>query len=352
MPDEQTDVSIYTDLVQLIGSFPTAQYVRALTTLGVPDQLVEGPRRAADLAAAIGAHQHTLTRYLRSCAVLGLVTENEPELFGVTPMGALLTSDGMFSAMAHATAGMHHYLPYTKTAECVRTGRPMGEETLGTSFLRYLQERPEDLLHFYQLDSMTSGDCGGSIAKVFDFARFGVIVDAAGRHGDMLAQVLAAAPGSRGILYDVPAIMPAARENLTGQGVIERVELAGGDLGVEGPPSGGDLYLLKTALWETDDDRAVRILRNIAAVMPPSALLLVIETFLPELPHGIGSQEVDEETRELHRVNFSVFLQRGGRVRTEAELRELLDSAGFDVERVSRVTGDSRKWDLIEARPR
>ncbi|MEU0336035.1 methyltransferase [Streptomyces sp. NPDC006193] len=352
MPDEQTDTSLYTDLVQLIGSFPTAQYVRALTLLGVPDQLLPAPRGAADLAAAIGAHRPTLVRYLRSCAVLGLITENEPEVFALTPMGALLTSDGMFAAMARATAGMHHYLPYTRTAECVRTGRPMGEDTLGTSFHRHLEQRPEDLLALYQLDSMTSGDCGGSIARVFDFTRFPVIVDAAGRHGDMLAQVLAAAPDARGVLHDVPAILPAARANLTARGVIERVDLAGGDLAVDGPPGGGDLYLLKTLLWENDDERAVRILRNCAAAMPPTALLLVIESFLPDLPHGINGPDVDEETRELHRVNFSVFLQRGGRVRTEREVRDLLTTAGFTVAQVSRVAGDARTWDLIQARPR
>ncbi|MFI6346451.1 methyltransferase [Streptomyces sp. NPDC050560] len=352
MPDEQPDASVYKELVQLISSFPSAQYIRALTLLGVPDHLLDGPRPVAALATSIGAHERTLGRYLRSCAVLGLTTEDEPDVFGLTPMGALLATGGMFAAIARATAGMHHYLPYSRTAECVRTGRPMGEETLGTSFQRHLQERPDELLAFYQLDSMASGDCGGSLAKAFDFGRYGTIVDAAGRHGDTLAQVLAAAPGARGVLFDLPAIMPAARANLTEHGVIDRVRLAGGDVGEEVPPGGGDLYLLRTVLWENDDDRAVRILRNVAAAMPDSARLLVVETFLPELPNGIGGPDVDEETRELHRVNFSVFLQRGGRVRTEEENRRLLERAGFTVERVAHVAGDARGWDLIEAHGR
>jgi hypothetical protein len=350
MSDEPVDPAMFPKMVELIGSFPSAQYTRSLTVLGVPDELADGPRHVADIASAIGAHEPTLAKYLRSCAILGLLTESEAGLFGLTPLGALLRTGGMFFAMSRATAGMHHYLPYTRIADCVRTGRPMAEATLGTGFFEYLQERPEELLYYYQLVSMTSGDCGTAVAKVFDFSRFGAIVDVGGRHGDLLAQILSVTPDVRAVLFDLPAILPAARAYLAGQGLDARVTLKGGDPAAERPPAGGDLYLLKNVLWETDDERAARILRNTAASMSPSARLLVIESFLPAMPHG-ADRETDEETRELHRVNFSAFLQRGARVRTEAEYRELLGDAGFTIEKVTGVDGDSRHWDLIEARP-
>jgi hypothetical protein len=348
------DLSIYPRLAEIIGSFPTAQYTRALTLLGVPDAVAGGPRHVSDLAVALGAHRPTLTRYLRCCAMLGLLTEDEPEVFGTTPMGKLLESDNMFHGMTRATAGMHHYLPYTKVVECIRTGRSMGEETLGMPFFDYLESMREELVYYYQLIALTSGDCGAAVSGVFDFTPYKTIADVGGHFGAMLADVLRAAPGSRGVLFDRPAAMTAARAHLDGQGLTDRVALHGGNIIDEPPPADADLYLLKTVLWEHDDERASRILRNVAAVMSPSAKLLIIENFLPELSYASG-EELDHFTRELHRVNFSVVLQRGGRVRTEAEYREMVADAGLSVERTFGVQGSPtveggtrRRWDLIE----
>ncbi len=343
------DLSIYPRLVEIIGSFPTAQYARALALLGIPDALAKGPRYASDLASAVGAHEGTLTRYLRALTMLGLVTEDEPNKFGMTPMGALLQSDSMFHSLTRATAGMHHYLPYTKVVECIRTGKSMAEDTLGSTFYDYLEQRPDELLYFYQLISVTCGDVGTVVAKAYDFSRYDTIVDVSGHFGQTLVQILQAVPDVNAVLYDTPGILPAARGYFEQQGLSDRIELKGGEIELERPPAGHDLYMLNTVLWESDDERCLRILRNIAKSMRPDSKLLIVENFLPPLPCE-SDEEPDKQAQELHRVNFSVFLQRGGRVRKEEEYRSLLQDAGFVVEDVTGVQGNPRYWDVIEAR--
>ncbi|SBT42747.1 methyltransferase [Micromonospora auratinigra] len=346
--EQAPDLSIYTSLAEMIANFPKAQYARALALLRIPDLTVAGPRPLAELVGETGAHPESLRRFLRACVMLDLTVETAPEVFGMTRMGALLHSASPFAAIARGTAGLQHYVPYGYIVDTVLTGRPATKAALGMTFYEYLDANPDELRQFGALTSITSGDCGEAVAAAVDLSAYPTIVDVGGNSGTLLGQLLTAAPGNRGVLFDRPAIVPAAREQLAGAGLADRVEVVGGDF-FDRVPDGGDLYTLKNILWDWDDADAARILATVAAAMPSGATLMIIDQFLPEMPLGDGA-ELDPRTRELHRVSFSILLQRGGRVRTEAEYRDLVTAAGLTVTEVLPAPGAKRRWDLLLAR--
>jgi DNA-binding IclR family transcriptional regulator len=57
------------------------------------DRLAWGPRRAADLAASVGAEPQALHRLLRALAALGIFAEDDTGAFALTPQADLLRSD-------------------------------------------------------------------------------------------------------------------------------------------------------------------------------------------------------------------------------------------------------------------
>jgi hypothetical protein len=90
-------------------------------------------------------------------------------------------------------------------------------------------------------------------------------------------------------------------------------------------PAGGDAYLLSRVIHDWDDADARDILARCREAMAPDARLLLVEAIVPELA-------VDGP--EAIRMDVHMLMLFGARERTAAEFGALLDSAGFDLERV------------------
>ena len=112
------------------------------------------------------------------------------------------------------------------------------------------------------------------------------VVDVGGADGAMLAAILTAHPGLRGVLFDLPRVVAAAPGTLASYGVDDRVECAGGDF-LHSVPSGGDVYLASMVLHDWPDEAARAILANIAAAGGSGARLLLLEFVVPpgDAPH-------------------------------------------------------------------
>jgi hypothetical protein len=99
--------------------------------------------------------------------------------------------------------------------------------------------------------------------------------------------------------------------------------LVSGDF-FEAVPEGADLHLLKQIVHDWDEERATLLLRNCHRALRSAGKLLLIEMIVPPDNHPSPAQAMD--------LNMLVML--GGRERTEAEYRRLLQSTGFRLERV------------------
>src|SRR4029450_563097 len=95
----------------------------------------------------------------------------------------------------------------------------------------------------------------------YDFSRFKTVVDVGGSYGTLLAAILCRNPTARGILFDQPHVVAAAREQLVAAGVAERCTTVGGDFFAE-IPAGADAYILAQILHDWDTERSVAILRE------------------------------------------------------------------------------------------
>jgi len=145
-----------------------------------------------------------------------------------------------------------------------------------------------------------------------------------GGDGSLLAAILRANPGLRGVLFDRPRAVEEARHPLKEAGLGGRCEVVAGDFFVS-VPAGGDAYILKRVIHDSDDERAGAILRNCHRAMPEHGRLLVIELVLPP-----GN---DPSLGKLFDLLMLVDL--GGRERTEADYRTLLTGAGFELTAVT-----------------
>jgi SAM-dependent methyltransferase len=170
----------------------------------------------------------------------------------------------------------------------------------------------------------------------------GTVMDVGGGNGAILAGLLRAAPGLRGIVFERESAARRAREYLEGAGLAERCRVVAGDF-FESIPRGADAILLKHVIHDWEDEKATRILANCRRAMQPQARLLIAE--------GVYPPRIDRslESRGAAANDVNMLVVSGGRQRSEAEFRALYQASGFEL---TRIVPTAARLSLIEGRIR
>ena len=329
---------------QMATGYWVSQAVRAMAVLSLADHLASGPRTAADLAEATGAHAPSLARLLRALVALGLCGREATGRFRLTPLGEAMRSDVPDSVRAWVLFITAPWVErgWEKLPEAVRTGEPTFPRVHGVGFWDYLGAHPEDGVLF---DAALSGGASAraeALRASRDLSSIGTVVDVGGGQGRLLAGLLEAVPGLRGLLFDRPEVVTGADAVLRAAGVAERCTVVGGDFFASVPP-GGDAYVLAQIVHNWPDAEALAILSACHQAMAPGARLWVIEQVLPPEDAPDPSERAGLALRDLNML----VLFGGGQERTEEEYRQLLGAAGF--EEVAVIPAEGTPWSVVEA---
>ncbi|MGW0191374.1 DUF6875 domain-containing protein [Streptomyces sp. NPDC003362] len=334
---------------RLIYGHLRSRAVCAMAELGLADLLAdEGPLDAPAVAERTGADPALLTRLLRALAAFGVLEAagtTPPVRYRLTPLGATLRSDAPGSALPTALLALSATGPaWQRLPRVVREGRPAYAAEHGVDFFAHLDADPWLRGVFDRSQETGLALELRGVLDALDLTGTGVVVDVGGGDGALLAGLLAARPGLRGVLVDRAAALPAARARFATAGLGERCDAVEGDF-FGTLPTGGDLYVLRHILHDWDDDSCVRLLRSCRAAMPPGARLALVD--------HMADRADDPERAEWGALMdlYMMTLFDGGRERGRAETEALLHRAGFTVTAVTRLPGGSAVVEAHPARP-
>ena len=324
----------------MFGYFP-AQALHVTVRIGLAERLAGGPLGAGELAAATDCHAGALTRLLRALVVLGVLEQPEPELFALTGTGRLLTAGHPASMRNYVLlfCGEPVWLSWGDLEHSVRTGQSAWERRYGPQFGSGLTNEVSAVFNAAMAEGTRKA--APAVIAAGGFERFGTIADLGGGCGILLAAVLAAHPGLRGMLLDLPRALEGAADVLHAAGADDRCELVPGDF-FAAVPGGADAYLLKSVIHDWDDERAGAILANCRAAMAPAASVMLVEPIISDQPS-------QQDPFSVSFSDLNMLVCTSGRERTEGEFRDLLAAAGFAVRRI--VPCPPTGYNLIEARP-
>jgi hypothetical protein len=310
-------------VLQVATGYIASSALYVAISLGIPDHLADGPQSAAELARATGANEDALRRVLRLLVSLGIFSEPAPGEFGLQPAGDLLRSDvpGSMRGIGVFLPDPMHFNIYANLMDSVMTGGTAAEATLGMPIFEYFAENPEYSKVFNDAMTSMSAPVAGAAIDAYDFSRFGLIVDVAGGHGEVLMSILNACPASRGVLAEVDHVVAGAKSRIAGAGLAERCDAVDCDF-FKSVPEGGDAYVMKHIIHDWDDERAELILKNIAKAMGSKrGTVVLLESVIPSGPEPDFGKFIDIEMLALP----------GGKERTAEEFRALFDRAGFEL---------------------
>jgi SAM-dependent methyltransferase len=318
------------DLFRTITAHHESSAVHVAAKLRLADQLKDEERGYEELATATQTDPVSLLRLLRLLVTAGVLTEPQPGRFALTPKGRHLRTDisDSLHPVALMMASPHHQQRWGALEEVVRDGRSMMEQEKHANPFAQMPEHVLEILG--QAMTFFVSQTAPSIVEAYDFSKFGTLVEVGAGRGILLSTILAANPGLRGVLFDLPYMAEHARKRLSDTGVADRCEIVAGDF-FEGVPGDGDVYLLNNVIHDWSDTRSVEILRNCHAAMKPGTVLLIAETLYPDrfdtsLPAQIAA-----------RSDVNMLINTGAKERSRADFTGLLDQAGFDLRRILPV---------------
>jgi hypothetical protein len=314
-----------------------AQAITAAAELGIADELAKGPLSAEDLATAVKADPEALRRLLRALISRGIFRQRRDGRYDLTPLADTLRRDAEVSMVGWARwlGSPQHREHWSHLIDAIRTGRSVIPELRGKPAFDYLASEPELGEIFNQAMTSASHLSIAPVIAAYDFSRYGTVVDVGGGHGRLLAAILTATPGARGILFDQPQVVAGAPALLAEHHVEDRVHVVEGSF-FDAIPGGGDAYVLKSVIHDWPDEDAVRILRNVRAAAGDGAHVLLIELVIPEHDREFMGNWIDLE----------MLLALDARERTADEYGRLLSRAGF---RMTRVVQTASPLSIVEA---
>jgi demethylspheroidene O-methyltransferase len=167
-------------------------------------------------------------------------------------------------------------------------------------------------------------------------------MDVGGGTGAFVEAVAAARPGLALTLLDLPPVAEAAARRLAAAGLSDRVDIIGGSFRDEPLPRGADAVSLVRVLYDHADETVRALLTRVFEALPPGGRVIVAEPMS-------GGDRPDPITDVY--FAFYCMAMRTGRVRSGAEIADLLRAAGFERPVVRRGDRPYVTSAVVAARP-
>jgi SAM-dependent methyltransferase len=284
----------------------------AASQLDLFTALREGPRSAAQLAAALGARPDKLSLLLHALVHAGLL-EKKGEHFANT-----VESQHFLARGAPGFVGdwwkldQDFWRAVMQTAATLRSGEPQALH----DFTNMSEAEMADFfggLHGFAVST------GRFLASRPEFANFSNLIDVGGGSGGVSIAACEAHPALRATIMELSSVLPIARDTVAG--LSSRIEVMEGDILAAPPPGRYDAAVMRALIQVIGRDEAARAIANLRPALEPGGWLYI-------LSHIVDDTRVEPASA----VGFNlVFLNiyRAGEAYSEGEYRTWLADAGF-----------------------
>jgi demethylspheroidene O-methyltransferase len=311
-------------LFDLCSGFTYSQVLYACVKLELFEKLREGPVVLADLVISTGLECSYLERLLAAAQALDLCLRHDDQIGLGSQGAALLGNDGVRAMIEH------HPLLYRDLVDPLSLLAPDADRPTNLAdFWSYAgsqgtepgdaatRQFPADAgfkpnQDYSQLMSRSQKFISVQLLAAYDFAAHEKILDVGGGQGAFARSLLQRHRNICVTLFDLPAVVPRSGET-------DRLQVVPGNFFESELPEGADLLTLVRIVHDHDLPEVRRLLAACHRAVASGGRLMIAEPMAGD--HGAGGVEA---------YFGCYFLAMGqGRLRSFAELRGLVEAAGF-----------------------
>ncbi len=302
------------ELLEKIRGFQAASVIAAAAELNVFSALNSKPVSAEALSRRLGSDPRATAILLDALVALELLTKRG-DTYGVPlKVAEMLTENSPTNVLPGVRHQANCLRRWGQLARVVKTGLPV--------------ERTPSILG-------ETGDCESFIGAMDNFSaavapqlieklsplRFQRLLDIGGASGTWTMAFLRAVPDATAVLFDLPQVVPLARDRLTRAGLINRVTLAPGDFYTDPLPGGADFAWLSAIVHQNSRQQNRDLYAKIHAALAAGGVLAIRDIVM-------DASHTQPASGALFAVNMLVATKSGGTFSFD-EFQEDLTSAGF-----------------------
>lgn len=302
------------DLLELARSYQGACVLTAAVDLDLFGVLAAGSSTVKEVGKKVRCDKRAMAVLLDALVSLGLVRKRGvsydlPE--GVAP---LLASDGPGSVLTMVRHQATCLRRWAQLAEVVRSGLPAAN-------VPSIRGEEADQRAFIGAMHVVSAPVADEVIGHLKPLVYRRVLDVGGGSGTWTATLLEACPGSSAILFDLPEVIRLARARLEALGLIDRVQLVGGDYLQDALPRGADLAWVSAIVHQNSREENRHLFAAVLRALEPEGHIAIRDILM-------DPGRTSPPAGALFAVNMLVATPGGGTYTFE-EIRADLESVGF-----------------------
>lgn len=309
-------------VLEMARSYQAACVLAAGAELEVFNVLNGRPMSAAQVASDLGTDGRATTMLLDALVALELLAKQD-DVYSVPPdMADVLTDSGKATVLPmvlHQANCMRRWvqLPWTVRSGCPAQRKPS------------IRGEAADTASFIGAMHTISGPVADSVVARLAPISFKHLLDIGGASGTWTMAFLRLVPTARATIFDLPDVIPMARQRLADMGFADRVDLVAGDFDVDPLPGGADLAWLGAIVHQNSREQNRILYARIRDALTPGGTLVIRDIVMDE-------DHVNPPGGALFAINMLTATQQGTTF-AMSEYREDLEASGFrNVELVHR----------------
>ncbi len=302
-------------------SYQAAAVFAAAAELDLFGVLARGPVTAQMVARRLDCSLRGLVILLDALVALRLLNKRGTRYALPAELAAFLTAAGEKSVLAMAQHQANCLRKWAQLAGVVRSGR-------AAKRMPGVRGAAGDTAAFIGAMHNISAPIADEVIRAVRPPRFNHLLDVGGASGTWTMAFLRACPAGRATLFDLPSVIPMARQRLAAAGLAGQVNFVAGDFMADPLPRGADLAWVSAIVHQNSRAQNRALFRNVFAALAPGGRIAIRDILMD----GTRTRPV---AGALFAVNMLVATKGGGTF-TFDELRADLAAAGFTGARVRR----------------
>ncbi len=274
--------------------------------------LSEEPLSAEDITSRLETNLRATTILLDVLSAQGYLVK-EKDCYRTEPAVApLLSADSDNSLVPGLMHTAHLWTTWTQLTRIVREGGPAKNMEI---------ERQDYMKAFIGAMHIGSARLAPEIVKAVRPGKAKALLDVGGGSGSYTITFLKTVSGMRATIFDLPDVIPMARDRISDERLLDRVDLVSGDYHKDELPSGHDLAFLSAIIHQNSHEQNVKLYRKVFEALDPGGRIIIRD-------YVLNSDRTEPASGALFAVNMLVNTD-GGNSYTLDEIRGGLAEAGF-----------------------
>ncbi len=302
------------ELLEVVRGFQAACVITAAADLDLFTALGKTPATAGQLAQRIKADPRATAVLLDALAALELLVKRGDVYTVPADVAELMAGESPTNVLAGVRHQGNCLRRWDQLARVVQTGQPARREPS-------IRGEAGDCESFISAMNAFSGPIVLRIVERLAPLRFERLLDIGGASGTWTIAFLRAVPEATAVLFDLPQVIPLARQRLARAGLADRVSLVAGNFDTDELPGGADFAWLSAIAHQNSRAQNRVLYRRICAALVPGGTLAIRDVVM-------DASRTQPPAGALFAVNMLVGTEGGGTF-TFDEFQEDLQTAGF-----------------------